>query len=323
MLLPVALAERSARVKCFSNGLKGKFRLCSCTSHWETLLIDNVVIQILKTAGILKVKTNRYVAGRNSESVLRRARDLNEAGYLTCITYLKAARTEEDARDNVMVYQNVLDKVHNGGWRTSVCVSLSQLAFARNQFLAQELMRQLLIHAVRRDALIWIDTGPNVDTELTLKLANDLHRIPGAQGHVGITVQSDLFRASHDVTVALHEHIPVRLRAGGRSTDQASKLSGGSNRRNNYRRLAERLLTSGNYCCLATRHISLIRYVTEFVATKHLSRDLFEFEIPNGINPPSEIQPGPWQIRVLIPFGPESENYVAQCLLGRDLGPTA
>lgn len=316
MLFPAALAVRFAGVKIFDE-LKGKFWLWSCTSHWGILLIDDVLVQILKTAGILKLTTNRYVAGRNSESVLRRLRDLSEAGYLTSITYLKTARTEEDARDNLMVYQSVLDKVHNGGWRTSVCVSLSQLAFARNQFLAQELMRQLLIHAVRRDALIWIDTGPNVDPELTLKLANDLHRIPGAQGHVGITVEADLFRTSHDVTFALQEHIPVRLRAGGRSTDRASRLSGNSNRRNNYLRLAERLLTSENYCCLATRHIALIRYVTEFVSTKHLSRDLFELEIPNGINTSSVMQPGLCKIRVLVPFGPESDDYVAQRLLGR------
>jgi proline dehydrogenase len=284
-------------------------------------LIDRIVTQFLKASGLLRYKAERYVAGLDPDSAINRTRHLNEEGYLSCITLLKTARNEAGARANATVYQRVLDLVSSSELRASLSLSLSQFAFAFDHFLARELVRQIVIHAVRRDVLVWIDTSQGAAPELNLELARDLHRVPGIQGHVGITIDANLYRAGHDLSFALHERIPIRLRARGWNTDRSSSLRGASQIRNNYRRLTELLLTSGIYCSLATRDSTLIKHATGFVVDKHLPRNFFDFELPDGVNEPDPLMPGAWNIRYLVPFGQEYESYVAQTLFGIDRSP--
>lgn len=275
---------------------------------------------MLRVSGILKHFNSRYVAGKDVDSAMARALQLNQSGLLVCIAYLKSAKRESEARTNLGILQRLLDLAYLSAQRTSVNVSLSQLGYTHDRCLGEDLLSQLVAHAVLRDALVWLDLDPFVNVQSNLDVAIKINRIPTSLGHIGVALQASLFRTKADVDQAVAERIPVRLHGhtwAFISPQNSSRIKGTSRLRDQYRRLSEALLASGLFCSFATRDIPTIQEVQNVANASSPRLTAFEFQLPDGFPIPDLLRSRRWHVRVLVPFGPEPDDYVLQCLLHR------
>lgn len=280
-------------------------------------MIDKALMQMLRMSGTLKYLTGRYVAGKNVDSAMARALQVNQAGFLVCIAYLKSAKCEGEARNNLGIVQRLLDLAYLSALRTSVNVSLSQLGYAVDQSLGEHLLSQLVAHAVRRDALVWLDSDPFVNVQSNLDVAIKINRTPTFLGGIGVALQANLFRTKPDVDRAVAEKLPVRLHGhtwAFSCRENSSRIKGTSRLRDQYRRLSEALLASGLYCSFATRDIPSMQEVLNVATTSNPPLTSFEFQVPDGFPIPHLLLLRHCRVRVLVSFGPESSAYVAQCL---------
>ena len=274
-------------------------------------------MQILRMSGILKHFTPRYVAGKDVDSAMARVLQVSHAGFLVCIAYLKNAKSESEARNNLGIFQRLLDLAYLSALHTSVNVSLSQLGYAVDRSLGEHLLSQLVAHAVRRDALVWLDLDAFVNVQSNLEVAIKINRIPTFLGCVGVTLQANLFRTKPDVDCAVAEKLPVKLHGCTSALscpENGSRIKGTSRLRDQYRRLSEALLASGLYCSFATRDIPSIQEVLNATNASNPPLTSFELQFPDGFAISHLLWPRHCRVRILIPFGPESSAYVAHCL---------
>jgi len=281
-------------------------------------LINRALIQMLRVSGALKHFTLRYVAGEDVDSAMTRALQVSQSGFLVCIGYLKSAKSESEARNNLGIFQRLLDLAYLSALHTSVNVSLSQLGYAVDRSLGEHLLSQLVAHAARRDALVWLDSDSLVNVQSNLDVVIKINRIPTFLGHIGVALQANLFRTKRDVDHAMAEKLAVRLHEHTSPficPENSSRIKGSSRLHDQYRRLSEALLGAGLYCSFATREIALIEQVQSFAAANHAPSSSFEFYFPDGVPIPCQLRSRPARLRVLVPFGPESADYVLQQLL--------
>ena len=274
---------------------------------------------MLRVSGTLRHFTRRYVAGKDVDSAMARALQINQSGFLVCIAYLKSAKSESEARTNLGIFQRVLDLAYLSDLHASVNVSLSQLGYGVDPNLGEHLLSQLVAHAVRRDALVWLDSDPFANVQSNLDVAIKINRIPTFLGHIGVALPANLFRTKADVDHAAAEKLQVRLHE--HTSDiicpkNSSRIKGTFRLRDQYRRLSEALLASGLYCSFATRDLASIQEVLNVASAKNPPVTSFEFQFPDGVPIPHLLWSRQWRVRILVAFGPESPAYVTQCLLG-------
>jgi hypothetical protein len=110
--------------------------------------------------------------------------------------------------------------------RATASISLPQLGFHWDPYLAIELMHSIVTYAVRKSSFVWLDVHPLVDAQSNLETVIRMNRIPGFGGHMGITLQANLFRTQSDIECAIEQGIPVRLRLQAPISNQRAALQG-------------------------------------------------------------------------------------------------
>jgi proline dehydrogenase len=132
-------------------------------------------------------------------------------------------------------------------------------------------------------------------------------------------LQAYLRRTSGDVERAIELNARVRLckRAYNEPATIANKDM--PTIRREYVRLAEALLSRGNYPGIATHDERLIGAVRTYVAERGVPKDRFEFQMLYGVRPEAQralVRDG-YTVRVYVPFGTHWAGYFYRRMMER------
>lgn len=279
-------------------------------------LADRLLVYLLKGLGLLPYLTRKYVAGKDIQSGLTVSLRLNERGLGACLTLVQFPESAKDAQQIAKHYEHFLNLSSLAGLHANVSISLPQLGFNFDPFLANELALCLLSHVARNNSFLWLNIHESVSPKINLESAIRFNQVPGLRGHFGLTLQANVYSVQSELDAAISKGIPVRLRPQALVTDRQLRIGGVMNIRRSYLRCVEKLLQSALPCAFATTNVFLLHQTIQYLRNS-AGRSDTEFQFPYRPELPEVILKVPSPVRIDLPVGSDTEAYVSQCLLER------
>lgn len=252
----------------------------------------------------------RFVPGERIDQAIEVVKTLNAQGMSATLDFLGEDVFEREAALHTRdAYLEMLDAIKASGADTNVSVKLTAMGLLIDEDFASENLISILDRAkTNKDPFVRIDMEGSAVTEKTLTL---FERVFKTHSNVGPVMQAYLKRSPADVERAIELQARVRLCKGAYNEPETLAIKDMPTIRREYLRMAERLLTAGNYPGIATHDLRLIDAVKKFTKLNNIGPERFEFQMLYGIRP--EVQRGlvadGYRVRIYIPFGTHWAGY--------------
>jgi proline dehydrogenase len=264
--------------------------------------------------------SSRFVAGTQVEDVLRVAETINQQGMAVTLDSLgENVSTADEARRAADVYHRLIDEILARKLNANVSVKLTQMGLELSERLAHEIAGELVQHALEAGTFVRIDMEGSEFTQVTVDMVRELHARPGFAGHVGVVIQSYLFRSAADIEQLVKDGVRIRLCKGAYKEPPTIAFADKRDVDGNYVKLMQALLGSGLFHGIATHDEEMIAATKRFAAERGIGRDRFEFQMLYGIRRDLQaalVTEG-YGMRVYVPFGTEWYPYFMRRLAER------
>jgi proline dehydrogenase len=262
--------------------------------------------------------SGRFVAGMTLEEAIAVSEKMNREGIAVTLDALgESVTTDAQARASAEVYHQALDAIATRGLNANVSIKLSQMGMDFDPALAEKIVGEMVEHASRVNSFVRIDMEGSAYTEATIAMTEHLQaRCPGC---VGTVLQAYLFRTGSDAERLLGQGIRIRLCKGAYKEPPEIAFPQKSEVDANYVKLAERMMTSGVFCGIATHDEAIVEKLLAFVRERSVPKSAFEFQMLYGIRRDLQrklVKHG-FGVRVYVPFGPEWYPYFMRRLAER------
>ena len=259
------------------------------------------------------------MAGETLEEAIRAVDPLNKKGITASLDLLgESVHTEREAQAATREILTMLDRINERRVQANVSLKLTQMGLDISEELCVALMHDVVGRARDLRTFIRIDMEDSTYTERTLRLFEDrLH--PSYGDHVGIVLQSYLYRTLADVERAIAIKARVRLCKGAYKEPATVAYPEKADVDANYVRCMHKLLSEGNYPALATHDDRIIKEATRYVRANGIGADRFEFQMLYGVRRDLQdrlVRDG-WRVRVYVPFGTQWYPYLMRRLAER------
>jgi proline dehydrogenase len=262
--------------------------------------------------------SGRFVAGMTVEDALGATGRVNREGIAVTLDALgESVRTEAEARASAAVYHEMLDAIAERKLNANVSLKLSQMGMDFDPVLAERIVGELVEHAARADSFVRIDMEGSPYTEATIAMTERLYA--KHPGRVGTVLQAYLFRTENDAERLLGKGIRIRLCKGAYKEPAEIAFPLKADVDANYVKLAERMMTSGVFCGIATHDEAIVEKLLKFVRDSNVPKSAFEFQMLYGIRRDLQrrLAKQGFGVRVYVPFGPEWYPYFMRRLAER------
>ncbi len=264
--------------------------------------------------------SSRFVAGMSVDEALAVCERMNREGTAVTLDALgESVATEAEARRSAEVYHRLLDAIRARGLKANVSVKLSQMGMDFDPVLAERVVGEMVEHAAKVDSFVRIDMEGSPYTEATIAMTERLQAKGDGKARVGTVLQAYLYRTAGDAERLLRQGIRIRLCKGAYMESAEIAFPAKADVDANYGTLAERMMTSGVFCGMATHDEAIVERLVAFVRERGVSREAFEFQMLYGIRRDLQrrlVREG-FGVRVYVPFGPEWYPYFMRRLAER------
>jgi proline dehydrogenase len=262
---------------------------------------------------------NRFVAGETLDTALAAVRQLNARGITATLDLLgESVRNEAEARASGREYIRMLEEIDRRKLDSNVSLKLTAMGLDIADELCVDIMQEILERARHLSNFVRIDMEGSDYTERTLRVFED-RLFPSFGPHVGIVLQSYLYRTQADVEHANALKARVRLCKGAYNEPETVAFPDKQDVDANYVRCMQKLLLEGNYPGLATHDEVIIRQAADFVRQQAIGPERFEFQMLYGVRRDLQeqlVRDG-WRLRVYVPFGTQWYPYLMRRLAER------
>jgi proline dehydrogenase len=227
----------------------------------------------------------------------------------------------------------ILEEIDRTGVRSGVSIKPSQIGLALDLDLYEENLRSILQKARELNNFVRVDMEDSPYTEATLSTFQKL-RQEGFANHVGIVIQSYLYRSAKDIRQLMEDGTPVRLCKGAYKEPAEIAFPKKADVDSNFDVLTEMLISGALFAAkpslsecgrfppipaIASHDEKRIEYAKAYAAKVGLPKDALEFQMLNGIRrdlQESLIAEG-YPVRVYVPYGTEWYPYFMRRLAER------
>jgi proline dehydrogenase len=277
------------------------------------------VSEFVRHNALAKRFANRFVAGERLEDALAAVKALNGRGIRVSLDLLgESVTNEREARATRDAYLEILDRIHTQDADANVSVKLTALGLDISEDLCVALMQDILGRARDCGSFVRIDMESSEYTERTLHLFE--HRLfPMFRAHVGIVLQSYLYRTFTDVEYANRIGCRVRLCKGAYKEPASVAYPDKKDVDANYVKCMHALLRYGQYPGIATHDPAIITEAKRFARENDIVTGRFEFQMLYGVRRDLQerlVREG-YNMRVYVPFGTQWYPYLMRRLAER------
>jgi proline dehydrogenase len=277
------------------------------------------VFRFVRNNGLAKRFARRFVAGETLDEALVAVRALNDKGIRASLDLLgESVTNEREARAAGNAYLGILDRIQGQHLDANVSVKLTAMGLDLSEELAISIMHDVLGRAQAYRSFVRLDMESTAYTDRTLRLFEE-RLYPSYKDHVGIVLQSYLYRTASDVQRAIQLRCRVRLCKGAYKEPAAVAFPEKREVDANYVKCMHLLLQNGNFPGIATHDPAIISEVKRFVAERGIDRSRFEFQMLYGIRRDLQeqlVREG-YGMRVYVPFGTQWYPYLMRRLAER------
>jgi proline dehydrogenase len=277
------------------------------------------VFEFVRNNGLAKRFASRFVAGETLDGALDAVRALNARGIRASLDLLgESVTNEREARGTRDAYIEILSRIHAQKLDANVSVKLTAMGLDISEELCVSLMQDVLARAQQYNTFVRVDMESSEYTERTLHLFE--HRLyPPYRNHVGIVLQSYLYRTFTDVEYAVKLACRVRLCKGAYKEPASVAYAEKKDVDANYVKCLHALLRAGNFPGVATHDPAMINEAKRFARENDLAANRFEFQMLYGVRRDLQerlVREG-YGMRVYVPFGTQWYPYLMRRLAER------
>ena len=277
------------------------------------------VFRFVRNNRLARSFARRFVAGETLDDALAAVRALNGTGISASLDELgESVTNEREARVTRDHYLQILDRIADAGLEANVSVKLTAMGLDVSEELCVALMQDLLDRARQHRTFVRIDMESSAHTEITLRLFEERF-FPSYREHVGIVLQSYLYRTWTDVERAIELRCRVRLCKGAYKEPASVAFPDKQDVDEHYAKCVHALLQRGNYPAIATHDPRLILEAKRFAKTHGIGAQRFEFQMLYGVRRDLQemlVREG-YRMRVYVPFGTQWYPYLMRRLAER------
>ncbi len=268
---------------------------------------------------LAKSFASRFVAGETLDEALTVVAALNRKKISASLDLLgESVRNEAEARAAGREYIAMLDRIQAQKLDTNVSVKLTAMGLDISEDLCVDIMQDILDRARRYETFVRIDMEGSAYTERTLQLFED-RLYPHYRQHVGVVLQSYLYRTYADVEHTIDLKCRVRLCKGAYKEPATVAFPQKKDVDSNYVRCMRLLMEHGNYPGLATHDEAIIAEAKRFARDARIAGDRYEFQMLYGVRRDLQerlVREG-YRMRVYVPFGTQWYPYLMRRLAER------
>src|SRR6516225_1529433 len=192
--------------------------------------------------------SSRFVAGLEIEDALRVCGQVNQQGmHVTLDSLGESVTTAAEAHRAADIYHQLLDQIAARKLDSNISVKLTQMGLTQDTALAEQIATSLTQHAQATGSFVRIDMEDSALTQVTLDIVRRIHSQPGLASHIGIVIQSYLYRSQSDVEQLIADSVRVRLCKGAYNEPPEVAFPKKADVDANYIKLANLLLQSSTY----------------------------------------------------------------------------
>ena len=277
------------------------------------------VFKFMRHNRMAKGFASRFVAGETLDTALEAVKQLNSQGITATLDLLgESVRNEEEARKGARAYIEMLDRIHQSRLKANVSVKLTAMGLDISEDLCVANMQDILERARGHESFVRLDMESSEYTQKTLDLFYE-RLYPSYRAHVGIVLQSYLYRTSSDVEEANKASARVRLCKGAYKEPATVAYPEKRDVDESYLRCMRSLLLNGHYPGIATHDEAIVRETKRFARENDVSNDQFEFQMLYGVRRDLQeklVREG-YRMRVYVPFGTQWYPYLMRRLAER------
>jgi proline dehydrogenase len=261
----------------------------------------------------------RFVAGETLAEALTAVRALNAKGITASLDLLgESVTNEREARATRDAYLEILARIHAQKLDANVSLKLTAMGLDLSEELCVAGMDAVLSCTRELGTFVRLDMESSAYTDRTLRLFEE-RLYPAYREHVGIVLQSYLYRTVADVERAIGLGCRTRLCKGAYKEPPSVAFPDKRDVDRTYVTCMHALLERGNYPGIATHDPTIIDEVKRFTREHSIPPERFEFQMLYGVRRDMQeqlVREG-FRMRVYVPFGTQWYPYLMRRLAER------
>jgi proline dehydrogenase len=263
--------------------------------------------------------SGRFVSGITLDQALAPVRDLNAKGILVTMDFLgESVTTKPEALASADEAIRILEFIAARNIQGNVSIKLTQLGLELGQEFCRGNVARIVDRAKALGNFVRIDMEDSAATDRTLDIFNAMLDRVGPE-HVGIVLQSYLYRTENDAAAVMARGARIRLCKGAYKEPASVAFPKKKDVNANFVKVMQRMLDSGLYHGIATHDEAMIRATRDYAAQKGITPGAFEFQMLFGIR--RDLQEGlvreGHNVRVYVPYGDQWYPYFMRRLAER------
>ncbi len=253
--------------------------------------------------------SKRYIAGETLDSAVAMVKSLNEKGIYATIDVLgESVKDKEEAAQAKNKALEVLNTIESKKLKANLSLKPTQMGLNIDADFAFKQIKELVEKAKQLNNFIRIDMEDSPFTDATINLYK---KLIADYDNVGIVVQAYLKRTYDDVVVLNKLGTNYRLCKGIYIEPASIAYKDREKVRENYLKVLELMLKSGNYVGIATHDDYLINSAKKMIEQLKVPKDKFEFQMLLGVREDRRDKTNSegYKIRIYVPFGKDWYPY--------------
>lgn len=278
---------------------------------------------------------SRFVAGERAEDAIGAVRQLNAKGINATLDHLgEHTSTAEEASNATEDILAILDEIDKARVRANVSIKLTQIGMGLDESICRQNLTRILERARQHSNFVRIDIEDTPYTDITISIYEAMLERGFTTQHMGMAVQSYLYRAEADTRALLEKGTRFRLVKGAYKEPPDKAYPKKADTDANYDLLTKilidcnlqmennRLSPDGRIPpipAIATHDDKRIAFAKQYAAKVGLPKDAIEFQMLYGIRRDLQeqlVQEG-YPVRVYVPFGTHWYPYFMRRLAER------
>jgi proline dehydrogenase len=265
----------------------------------------------------LRFGANRFVAGETLESALQTIEELNKAGMMVTVDHLgEFVQNEKEANKMTTHCVDVLEGIAKRNVDSNVSLKITSMGLDISKELCLSNMKKILEVAKKNNNFVRIDMEDYAHLEQTLEIFKELRQ---DYNNFGLVLQAYLYRTLDDLNELIDSHTNLRLVKGAYKESAKVSYPDKKDVDQNFKKMIELQLSSGNYAGIATHDDAIIEYTKHFAEKNQIPREQFEFQLLYGIR--NELQKKlvdeGYRVRIYVPYGKDWYGYFMRRLAER------
>ncbi|MDZ4798285.1 MAG: proline dehydrogenase family protein [Bryobacteraceae bacterium] len=281
-------------MSAFISGMRGAFLYLSRQQN---------VRRFMETSPQAQGLTSRFIAGLHLEDGLRVAKELQARGVMTSLDHLgENVRTEAEAVAAKRQYLAALDRIAAAALSATVSMKVTSLGLDVSEELCRANTDELMSRAQSTGSRVECDMEDSGYTDRTLALVHEMH---SKYASTRAVIQAYLYRSEADIEELNRRGIPVRLCKGAYREPAAVAWPDKVDVDRNYVKLMNAVLERGSYPAIATHDEAIVGQCFEFVRTRGIGPERFEFQMLYGVRRKlqQQIVARGFRLRLYVPYG--------------------